>query len=60
MPNTKPLFTVDEDAYIPIESYGWCEGKRNKCVEYGSLADGLCMKCWDKKAEKRLYKTKKI
>ena len=58
MANTEPVFIIDEDAYIPTETYGWCISKR--CYENGYLADGLCMKCWDKKAEKRIPKNKKI
>lgn len=38
-------YPVDENAYIPTETYGWCEG--NKCYEHGYLADGLCIECWD-------------
>ena len=59
MANTEPLFIIDEDAHIPIESYGWCEGKKGKCYTQDYLADGLCISCWDKKAEKRIPKTEK-
>ncbi len=58
MPNTEPVFIIDEDAYIPTETYGWCEGK--KCYEKDYLADGLCVKCWDKQAEKRIPKVKPV
>ena len=56
MPNKDAYIIIDEDAYIPTETYGWCIGK--KCYENGYLADGLCVKCWDKQAEKRIPKTK--
>ena len=48
--------SVEENVYLPTESYGWCEGKKGKCLENGYLADGLCVKCWDKKMEKRVPK----
>ena len=39
-------YPVDEDAYIPEETYGYCITK--DCMEVDWLADGYCMSCWDK------------
>lgn len=36
---------VDEDAYLPTESFGWC--KVTGCMVEDYLADGYCVKCWD-------------
>ncbi len=58
---------VDEDAYFPVWSYGYCVGKfrkrpKPKCPDeyYGDLADGLCMKCWDKWTSQRESLHKKL
>ena len=49
---------IDNDIYdktntldFPIESVGRCKGKKSaneRCKYNGTLANGLCVDCWDK------------
>ena len=52
-----------EDVRMPEVTYGQC--KRPSCKAWSDLADGLCMRCWDRSNETRqrqnrsYYKNKK-
>ena len=49
--NLGAINKIDEDVYLPIQSYGVC--KRKTCANYkwgveDYLANGYCTPCWDK------------
>lgn len=41
-----PIF----EGSLPKESYGYC----HKCYKEAELGNGLCVKCWDSKGQKKV------